>query len=898
MKKIATKRTACRIAALFAIVVAVATSATLPAWATDRTWVGGTGTADSPRDINDAANWGGTLDANNDNMLFANESEYTYLTNTHSSDSRTCRVVYFNAGDYSFSGDLTALAVRGGATGKRASVLKKSGDWKLTNDISLGCNDNTTLVFTNESGNVTGTANKDGRYIIGQNPGAYAKLVNLDGTVSLDKNLTLAKTATSTGVVEMVGGTLEATMIVKGNASGSASILLGGGTLRAKKADTFIPSGIEVTVGEGGGTIDNGGYDITIDASLGGADNTGRLHLTGSGTTSLGKTLINNGKIVVDSGTVRPSALHIGENAGNDGLVEVNGGTLNVTYNDLYVGYSGKGTLTINGGTVEVDSAFQTFPGWNSGSSGTINLNGGVFKTKRIACFKGRAYLNFNGGTLMAHKDHSDFIKAENMTVTVGVGGTIDNGGFAITIPAALSGSGSLTFKGSGTTTLSGGVDNYSGVTRVAAGSTPCVSKAIATKLLSNGLVLVGVPELNKTYTILASSSESDDWSSLDLSNVTCPVASEITKEIGDDGKSIVVTVTSLKSGNVWTGAKDSNMSDPDNWLARVVPADGADIDLSAATTVNADLDRTFGAVTMGAGVVTFTGNKMKAESFTDTSKIAVGANSTVTLDGDLSLSLVSSNRNICHWVGDGGKFEVTGDIKVTEGSRVLNPCVESVGTGVISAKGLVNNAGSVSSFRLVRAIAGYHANWLIGENGLSGSKKFAVANSATAIAKIIAATDFTMSAGVTANKALELDTAGHTVTIAADYDGTGATTFSGSGTVAVAPGVNLGTSAITLGARTTLELTATSSQSEKLISNTLNLPTGEGEKATIRINGTRLCFGDHVIATLGNDATTANVELDGNSEALDGRKYSIAVTDDDKIVLNIKPGGFLMIVR
>ena len=400
----------------------------------------------------------------------------------------------------------------------------------------------------------------------------------------------------------------------------------------------------------------------------------------------------------------------------------------------LYIGFGANSTgiLDVDGGTVEVASGYNTNPGWGSGSSGTINLNGGFLKTKRIAHNKGSGRLNFNGGTLQANADsNTDFIKS-GITVNVVSGGTIDNGGFAIKIPAALSGSGSLTFKGSGTTTLSGGVNNYSGVTRVVAGSTPCVSKAIATKMLSNGLELVGVSELNTPYTILVSSSASDDWSSLSLSKVTCPVASEFTKAIGDDGKSIVVTVTSLKSGNVWTGAKDSNMSDPDNWLARVVPADGDDIDLSAATTVNADLDRTFGAVTMGAGVVTFTGNKMKAESFTDTSKIAVGANSTVTIDGGLSFAL-SDNKNICHWVGDGGKFEVTGDIEVTSGSAYLNPCVESVGTGVISAKGLVNNANSDNRFRLVRAIDGYHANWLIGEHGLSGSKTFAVANSAAA---------------------------------------------------------------------------------------------------------------------------------------------------------------------
>ena len=334
-------------------------------------------------------------------------------------------------------------------------------------------------------------------------------------------------------------------------------------------------------------------------------------------------------------------------------------------------------------------------------------------------------------------------------------------------------------------------------------------------------------------------------------------------------------------------------MSDPGNWLGGVVPADDADIDLSAATIVNGDLDRTFGVVTMGAGVVTFTGNKMKATSFSDTSKVAVGANSTVTVDGDLSLYL-GSNRNICHWVGDGGKFEVTGDIKVTGGTRTLNPCEESVGTGVVAAKGLVNNAGSDGVFRLVRAIAGYHANWLIGEHGLSGSKTFAVASSANATAKIIAATDFTISKGVLADKALELDTAGHAVTIAADYDGTGAKTFSGSGTVAVASGVGLGTGAITLGAGTTLALTADSNTFTPL-TNALNLPT-EGT-ATIRIDGARLRSVDHTIATVAS-GTTANVTLDPDSTALTGRKGSLKVEGGNLVLNIITTPGLMFIVK
>ena len=615
----------------------------------------------------------------------------------------------------------------------------------------------------------------------------------------------------------------------------------------------------------------------------------------GGGTIPLGNTLINNGTIVVNGGTVSATALHIGELGGDDGLVEVNGGTLSVP-NNLYIGYRGTGTLTISSGTVEVDSGYTTMPAYISGSRGTINLNGGILKTKRIAHHVGSGTINFNGGTLQANDSHASdlqFIKSGMKVNVCANGGTIDNGGFDITIPAALDGYGSLTLKGSGTTTLSGSVDNYSGAMCVAAGSTPLVSKNIATKLLSNGLVLAGAPELNTPYTILASSSESDDWSSLSLSKITCPVASEITTALGEDGKSIVVTVTSLKSGNFWTGDKNANLSDPGNWSQGVVPAAGADIDLSAATTVNADLDRTFGRVTMGVGIVTFTGS-FAATSFSDTEKIFVAADSTVTVVGDLSFYL-SSNRNICHWVGDGGKFEVTGDIKATGGSRVLNPCYESVGTGVVAAKGLVNNASDNYVFRLVRNITGYHANWLIGEHGLSGNRKFAVssANNTTTKAKIIAATDFPVLANVQSGNGFELDTAGQTVTIAAGYQGTDATTFSGSGTVAVASGVDLGTGGITLGGGTTLALTADSGTFTAL-KNALSLPaTGT---AAIRINGSRLRSGDHVIANVAS-GVIANVELDASGAAIGGRTASLRI-EDGKLILNITSSGFILIFK
>ena len=702
--------------------------------------------------------------------------------------------------------------------------------------------------------------------------------------------------------------TLATSQVLKDDLASVNTLRVDGGTLKATRdeASAFIQSAsyLKLAVGEKGGTIDNGGYNITMGKLLGDVDGTGPLHLDGTGTTTLGNTLIKNGTIVVDGGTVIASALHIGESSGNNGSVVVNGGILSVP-NNIYMGYgpNSTATLTINGGMVEVDPDKTLRSADASGSSGTINLNGGVLKTQRIAQQYGSCIINFNGGTLQANAANTDFIKS-GIAVNVGqYGGTIDNGGHNLTINASnIDGTGGLAFRGGGTNTFGSTTafkSTYAGVTSVTPGTTLVIYRNDAMRVLDKGLALVGVPELNKSYTLMTAANESD-WASLDVSKVTCPFAEEFTVELVKRAESdmyintIVVTVTALKSGNVWAGAKSGNMSDPANWLSGVVPSEEADIDLSAATIVHADLDCTFGKVTMGAGVVSFTG-KMKAKSFSDTSKIAVCANSTVTIAGDLSFYL-SSNCNICHWVGDGGRFEVAGDIKVTGGSRILNPCAESVGTGVVAAKGLVNNAGSDYCFRFVRAIAGYHANWRIGENGLSGEKPFAVSRDADATAKIIAATDFTIATGVMANKALELDTAGHTVKIKSNYEGTGAKLFSGAGTVEVASGVGLGTGDITLNAGTTLALTATGSAFTPL-ENTLNLPM-EGV-VKLRIDGTGLRSGDHVIATLGA-GTADNVELESENPgtALDGRKATLSVDDDNNLILNVEPNGFKVIIR
>ena len=387
---------------------------------------------------------------------------------------------------------------------------------------------------------------------------------------------------------------------------------------------------------------------------------------------------------------------------------------------------AGAGTLVISGGL-------------HSGAvCGTMKLNAGTF-----ALFGGGAAVNaskldfssassvalaINGGaTLVAD---TDIAANANLTLTVN-GGVIDTAGSAVTIADDIGGTGSVMFKGGTTATLSGTV-GYSGKTFIAAGTTIAVSGMDAATILSHGLDLVGAPVPNTPYTVLTST---DDLSGANLDNVTCGLATSFTKAVVG-GNSIVVTVTGDIKHGYWTGAVgDGKISNTGNW-SDGTPAAGDALDFSGVASgaaIIGDTDVTYGAVTI-VDKITFSGT-FAATSFSDTSKISVAANSTVTLDGDLRFSNTAS-RYILGTIGAGGRFVVTGDIEQTSSATAeIKPFS---GDGALVAKGLVSNARNGSGtdrdniylFRLDRPSTST-LNWIIGSDGLSGNRRFCCFGSA-----------------------------------------------------------------------------------------------------------------------------------------------------------------------
>ena len=318
------------------------------------------------------------------------------------------------------------------------------------------------------------------------------------------------------------------------------------------------------------------------------------------------------GTFTLNGGTVSvTNDLYIAAGENSTGTMTINGGTVNILSNNLYTctGKNSTGTLTINGGTVEVGSSYQVLPSRNTGTTDIINLNGGVLKTKRIAYYRVACGINFNGGTLQANADsNTDFIK-NGTAVNVGVGGgTIDNGGFLIKIPATLSGSGGLTFTGTGTTTLSDSV-SYSGKTAVTPGTTLAVENATAkSNILSNGLVLAGLPTADQTVMTYTS-----DLTGVDLSKVTCPLAPTTTFKVGGDGNTaIVVDNPGPTLDNYWTGeAGDGNLSNAANWKNGVPTSGNANIFCATPVTLTKGATFAPSSITFleGSAVVTITGD-------------------------------------------------------------------------------------------------------------------------------------------------------------------------------------------------------------------------------------------------------------------------------------------------
>ena len=598
----------------------------------------------------------------------------------------------------------------------------------------------------------------------------------------------------------------------------------------------------------------------------------------------------------------------------------------------LIVGSKGAGVLNVNGGEVTMTVPINLC--YHSGSSAEVNIaeggkvcaNGFIYNRSGRSN-PGTAAITMDGGTLKATADNEEFIPdAANMTVTVGSnGGTIDAAGHAITIAKAISGEGSMTYQGGGKVTITA-QPTYTGITTVEVGTTLVIPEAIA------GDMVFSVPgELaDGIYTVVSISGESQFEDNVVDGKEGFVLSSDKRKICYVKGTGVDTTKP------VYIGT-DGNLSAAGNWLDGTVPTGGtgdAQIFCTAASTLTVGDTFALGKLIIpdGSALVTIGSGTLYVGEVVNRNLLVVGAGATVVIGNQLTLG---KGESICDHIN--GTLVVSNLLlKAEKGDRYVTRDQEATVQGVFKFETITNSMANSWFYFADKTRATTNVVY-IGKGGLnfldaSGSASYCLGGTGSACSTTIRPWygDFAIEDSGTGKYSLALL---RDVTFCTDDEnGIGCTitlngktfadnyspkiTVSGSGTLQVNNGnvnlvqppvtvtdtatlafgadASLGTGAITLGAGTTLALTATSREFTPL-ANTLNLPT-EGV-AKIRIDGARLKTGVHEIATVGK-GTSANVEPDLDGEALGGRRARFEVDEGGKLWLNIKSSGTRIIIR
>ena len=185
-----------------------------------------------------------------------------------------------------------------------------------------------------------------------------------------------------------------------------------------------------------------------------------------------------------------------------------------------------------------------------------------------------------------------------------------------------------------------------------------------------------------------------------------------------ESGAKFIVINGTADAGVWWTGlAGDGSMANGLNWFGGQVPAAGAVVNFSAIpsdTTINADAGRAFGMVTMGDAMITFT-NALTVAGFSDPLKVTVGADSTVTIDNDITLG--TEGQKLCKTIAAGGTLHITGSVEVSHSSGEVKAA--DIATAEAGALGAIVVEGGIA-IKTDKAVIWNAKTLALGASGIS----------------------------------------------------------------------------------------------------------------------------------------------------------------------------------
>jgi len=379
---------------------------------------------------------------------------------------------------------LARSSVAGGAA--RGEIVMTGGTLNVTlNDLTIGSIDNVitdTNVATVSGGsiNTTNTTGGEGSVFVGENQNGVLNMMPGTeqitasgplydpGTTTAAGGITIARTQpTETGIVNLDGGTINTTLVQAG--VGTAIFNFNGGTLKATVASTTFMTGLSnAYVYSGGGTIDNGGNNITIGQAL--------VAPAGYGVSA-------SGLAVSGSGYLAPPIVDISGGTGTGATaianVDGNGNLTGITVTNPGSGYSsgdtptitltgGGGTYSVTGGSLSTSanvSGGMVFQG-----SGTTTLSGKSTYSGATTIAAGTVALPAPlSATPVASYSFNNITDSSGNPITPGTGATLNAGDIVVNSGsggAAMNGTVNANDEGgsSGLSTVSGGVFGGSAV--------------------------------------------------------------------------------------------------------------------------------------------------------------------------------------------------------------------------------------------------------------------------------------------------------------------------------------------------------------------------------------------------------------------------------------------------
>ena len=255
----------------------------------------------------------------------------------------------------------------------------------------------------------------------------------------LDIANTSSFTSTNVGILNISGGTVNATSTSTISAAGmgtnsvgvvnmSSGTVIFGGEFDLGGANTAAPA-------LGVMNMSSGTFVVKTYLSLGRAQNTGglsrgELNVTGGSLTA------NNLAVGAYNLTVPPTS-----------VATLSGGTTTIGFSasvgaQVIIGQQANGILNMSGSaTLIISNTTQPLVlGQTPGAAGYLNLNGGTLIVPFIMKNTGNGYFNFNGGTLKARTSSASFMTngCVSAAYVYGGGAIIDDGGNSITIAQPL----------------------------------------------------------------------------------------------------------------------------------------------------------------------------------------------------------------------------------------------------------------------------------------------------------------------------------------------------------------------------------------------------------------------------------------------------------------------------